>query len=487
MRADLAEADLLRQAPEQVECVSTVDLPTAGFRAQFNRCGFALFDQGLSSAANLTVTIALCRSLQPGSYGAFTLAFASLLVVGSLYTAAVIEPMMVFGSSSFERHFAKYVLSLLRATFIVTIPLAVTLVGFAAMISKSGDGDLARAFGGAAIALPPFLLLLLMRNAFYVRSQTRVAAIASGVNLSVVLGSCYWLSRGSGFSASLAFAPIGAGALLAGLFLIIRLGWREAFTCETIKFREIVQAHRSFAGWNVIATVATLTSSQLMPLLVVPMFVGLKAEAALGAVQNLFGPMNLFIRTVSTLLLPLASRKIRSSGIGQTLHSRVAHFWLLGVFLVAAMYGMFVVSLFKPVAHYMYQGRYDGYAPVGLLLAVSYIAVSVELVLCTGLKAAGQVRSLLWIRGVPAILLPLVLLPGLLTHSLNMIVGAFTLGGGLAMSLAFRAVLALDYSVESRRSANGTAFPVKQPRSCSPSTMSMPRTKKYLTRIEPRC
>src|SRR5690348_9270670 len=74
----------------------------AGARAWSPKGALALLDQGLISGANFIVGILLARNLAPHEYGAYALAFQVFLFLSVGYSAMVLEPLSVFGSSVYR-------------------------------------------------------------------------------------------------------------------------------------------------------------------------------------------------------------------------------------------------------------------------------------------------------------------------------------------------------------------------------------------------
>src|ERR1700682_33424 len=63
--------------------------------------GLAILDQGLISGSNFLVGILLARWLSPAEYGAYAVAFSVLLLLLLVYQSAMLEPMTVFGASTY--------------------------------------------------------------------------------------------------------------------------------------------------------------------------------------------------------------------------------------------------------------------------------------------------------------------------------------------------------------------------------------------------
>src|SRR5690606_39123371 len=70
--------------------------------------GFALMDQALFSGANFLLNILLARFLEPAQYGAYAVVFTWFLLLGTLHTASLTEPILVYGSGKYANRFNRY-------------------------------------------------------------------------------------------------------------------------------------------------------------------------------------------------------------------------------------------------------------------------------------------------------------------------------------------------------------------------------------------
>ena len=75
--------------------------------------GFAILDQGLISGSNFVISILLARWLVPEQYGAYAVAFGIFVLLSLVYQSLVLEPMAVFGGSSYRDCLRGYLRSLL--------------------------------------------------------------------------------------------------------------------------------------------------------------------------------------------------------------------------------------------------------------------------------------------------------------------------------------------------------------------------------------
>jgi O-antigen/teichoic acid export membrane protein len=395
----------------------------------------SLIEQGLASCSNQAVSIVVARGIDPTAYGAFTFAFTMLLMVGVLYYAFIIEPMMVFGSGKYAHNFTAYVALLDCVHWILAAGLIV-IFGIVALVSwHIGNFAIAAAFGGTAIALPFSLYLVLLRSACYVCDEVQLATAGSILNLAlscVGLGVLYWTQYISTFGSFAVMAVAAAGACTLIHTSLFRrkssaphLSSTGAHECPTM--RMVARDHFSFGGVNVLAALAFLASGQLMPLMLIPAFVGLKAEAAVGAVTNLFGPLNLMMRSAAVLMLPAVSRYAHSHGLDGKARRRL--FLAAAALAIAvALYGAVMVLFGRPIMRLLYRGQYNHCEILILIFAFNYVASSIEQILAVGLKAVREVSALVFARGAAALVAPLLAIPGLLAGNLAMVIAAFALG-----------------------------------------------------------
>ncbi|MGH7626911.1 MAG: hypothetical protein ACREOJ_16545, partial [Gemmatimonadaceae bacterium] len=81
---------------------------------------WAITDQGLFAVSNFAMNILLARWLTPTEYGAFAIAYSVFLLFGTLHTALLTEPMLIFGSVKYEADFAAYMRVLLRGHWLIS-------------------------------------------------------------------------------------------------------------------------------------------------------------------------------------------------------------------------------------------------------------------------------------------------------------------------------------------------------------------------------
>jgi hypothetical protein len=156
----------------------------------------ALVDQGLIGTSNFIVGILLARQVSPAAYGAYAVAFECFLGLSIVYGSLVLEPMSVFGPSTYRESPREYLAILLRV-HLATAVASVVILGGAAWIARSlaRNTSLPGALAGTVVAVPCVLLFWLARRAFYVKLKPTAAAYGSVVYCIVLVFGLVVLQR----------------------------------------------------------------------------------------------------------------------------------------------------------------------------------------------------------------------------------------------------------------------------------------------------
>jgi len=115
----------------------------------------AVADQGLFALTNFGVSVLLARWLPQRDYGTFAVAFSALLLMGTVHTALLTEPMLVLGPSRYRGRTASYVHRLAPLHLRLTAGMsAVLLVGLLLLGLGRRQVDAAATLAALAVASP---------------------------------------------------------------------------------------------------------------------------------------------------------------------------------------------------------------------------------------------------------------------------------------------------------------------------------------------
>src|SRR5829696_3659119 len=184
---------------------------------------WAITDQALFALSNFGINILLARWLRPEEYGAFTLAYSIFLVLGTVHSALLADPMIVFGAGKYRDRLSAYVEALLRAHWLLTANGSVVLGIAAICVAMGGNRAIAYALLALAVANPFILLLWLMRRSCYIRVQPNLAASGGLVYMTTVLAAAYLLFRADRLTSPSALLVMGGASLISALWVKSRL------------------------------------------------------------------------------------------------------------------------------------------------------------------------------------------------------------------------------------------------------------------------
>ena len=343
----------------------------------------ALADQGLFAVGNFLLSVLLARWLSASEYGAFTVAFSVFLLFGTLHTAALTEPMLVFAPGRWSQQITQYFRSLLRLHWWGTAIGSVALFALAGFDQLFGRGLLAGSFLAFGISGPVILLTWLARRACYARMRPELAALGGGAYLIAMIGILFVLRSAELVNPVSAPLAMGTAGLVSLAFLIPVLGvgirgvWGGGV--DPLMARD----HWNYGKWSLATAVLGWIPTNLF-VLVLPLGAGLEASGAFRALLNLFIPMMHAISALGILALPAMVRVWagNSRRYGRVIVQLAALFAV-----AAALYGLAIAYFGRTLIDWLYDSKYTAYAPVVGYLAPVPAFAGVAAVLGSALRA----------------------------------------------------------------------------------------------------
>jgi O-antigen/teichoic acid export membrane protein len=320
--------------------------------------GLAIFDQGLVTGSNFLVNIVLARWLPADQYGAYAIAFSVFLLVGMLYQSLLLEPMGVFGASTYKnslRGYFKDMLGLHAISSLVIVVVTGSAAGIAFELGKANG--LAGALFGIALAAPLILLFWLVRRGFYIQLAPGPSTVAGVVYCLITLGGLMLAYRQGWLSPFTALLLMGVGGLGAAVPLLMYLMRTLSPDVSTTDFSETCLRHWRYGRWALASsTLAWVPVNIFYPL--VSSFAGIAQAGDLKALVNLTAPVWQPVAALSTLLLPYATKTQEQKGAADAhrLSRQVSLVFMSGTAVYWCLLFLFRNSAF----HALYSGRYAG-------------------------------------------------------------------------------------------------------------------------------
>lgn len=332
--------------------------------------GLAILDQGLISGSNFLISVLLARWLMADQYGAYAVAFAVYVLFMIVYQALVLEPMAVFGGSSFRNNLRGYLRSLLWIH--VALSLAIVLVLAVSVTVVHGLGltaGLPGALAGLMIASPCMQLFWLARRSSYLELSPTQAAMGSFLYSTLVLGALYLVNRHGLLSPFGAFLLMGLGSAGTAVTMLLRLRSGLRRGGPVLRSREVWCRHWTYGRWALASCIASWIPTYIYyPLL--SSFAGMAQSGQLKALMNFTLPLEQTKAALSLLFLPYAAGVLQEGkSSARVLCGSMA---LVAVGGTAAYWAV-IVPLRGPIFHTVYSGRYTEAAHLIPLVALGSI------------------------------------------------------------------------------------------------------------------
>ncbi|MCC7350106.1 MAG: oligosaccharide flippase family protein [Phycisphaerales bacterium] len=335
-----------------------VDLPQTSTPtvAWLSRGIWAVMDQGLFAGSNFVLNVLLAKFLSERDYGAFVTAFSIFLLLGTIHSALLIEPMLVYGPDRYRGRLPAYFNALTLGHGAVSILASLLLLIGAALCHWFAGPSLAMALVGLAAASPFILYQWLMRRASYVRNAPQQAATAGAGYCVLMVGGLLALEHWKGLTIPSALAVMGTASFLVGIWLAYKEGvtcpWREGKAL----LKEAASEHGRYGRWAMASGLVGFVPAYIY-YLILPMVANLQQSGALRAITNLVMPLLQANVALCILLLP---RLVRCRGTPHFART-VRHAMIILVGASTAYY-LFIAIFHEPIRHLVYGDKFAEYS-----------------------------------------------------------------------------------------------------------------------------
>ncbi|CAN5895943.1 hypothetical protein BH23ACT10_BH23ACT10_07130 [soil metagenome] len=264
------------------------------------RAGWGVADQALSSLTNFAVGVFIARELGPAVFGAFSLMFATYLVVLNASRGMATDPLVVRFSDVSAASWRRAC----RAATMTSLLIGAVAGACCLLASLALDGQTGRAFTSLSVVLPGLMLQDAWRYAFFAARRGHAAFIndlAWAVLLVPFLALALANSSGDVRWFIIAW---GGAATLAGL-----VGALQARLLPRIGLvGDWMRSNRDL-GLRYVAENISFSAATQLRLYGVGVIAGLAGVGALRGAELLVGPINLLIMGLGGLMaVPEASR-----------------------------------------------------------------------------------------------------------------------------------------------------------------------------------
>jgi len=408
---------------------------TEKFLPWMGKGGLALLDFGLYSGSNFLLGILLARWMAPEQYGAYALVFSVFILVTFLYQALLLEPLSVFSGTTYSKNLRGYLKSNFWLHWGVSAVICL-LMGATAVAAKVWwhSPASAMAFAGMTAATPFILIHALGRRSFYLKLSPGPAAFGSSFYCILVVAGSFLIFRLGWLSAFSAFLVMGFAALVGGVIMVFQLNAKLEPATAEMHLHETWTKHWNYGKWALgTCIVGWIPTYVYIPL--VSKFSGLAVAAELRALMNLGGPVLQTYAALSMLFLPYAARVQGTEGArGSSALTRK----LTALFAVGAIaYWMVLIPLRHPLFNLLYAGKYIEASSLLPLFAAETVIWSSALGPAIVLRAMEYPRSLFFANGAASIVAIVFGIPATRYFGLHGVVWSMVISNVLYVAVAF--------------------------------------------------
>lgn len=356
----------------------------------------SVLQQGLFAGAHFVMNVLLARWLAPSAYGAFALAYAVFLLLLMSYSASFCEPIMVYGSSRYADAFPAYIRIVLRAHFLIPLPLILLMACATPLLGRFYTHDFQVAFLVLSLSSPFLLLIWLCRSAFYAQLNPHAGTIAGACYFVLLISLVSILRHYGALSPATAVGCMALSALAvsAGCLYRFRPRGTRLDPVPEWKSTHIMADHWRYGRWSTLTAFAAWIPTNIF-YLILPERFGLESTAALRALMNLMYPLLQSVSALVILLIPVLVRQLTREGPRKVKRTTVQ---LVSLFVpVAVLYFLFLAMFGTRILRFLYAGRYSDIS-TWAVLAVGSVPITSGVIglLGAALRALDLPRLVFW-------------------------------------------------------------------------------------------
>lgn len=318
--------------------------------------GLTIFEYGLVYGSHFLVSVLLARWLSAEQYGAFAVAWSVFVLLSLIYQSLVLEPMSVFGGSTYRSNFRAYFASLMWIHVILSLAIFL-LFGATAGVSRlfGAGAGMPAALAGVTIASPCVFFFWLTRRSCYLEFVPGQALAGAFVYSGVILAALWVFYRHHLLSPFIAFILVAVGSMATGSFLMVRRRLYTRPEGPRPPTKELARQHWNYGAWALAACVASWIPAYIyFPIL--SSFGTMAQSGQLKALMNITVPLEQTKAALTMLLLPYAA-SVQHSKDGSAAKILSMRLTLFGAGMGLAYWAL-IIPFSKPLFHMLYSGGY---------------------------------------------------------------------------------------------------------------------------------
>lgn len=349
------------------------------------KSSWSLVDQVSFAAANFLLNVFLARSLSAFEYGVFSVAFSIYVLIGVIHTALISEPMLVFGASKYNREFEKYLSTLVRLQWILSIVIAAVLLVLSVIALLINQILLASNLLALSITSPTILGLIFLRRTVYIRGQQYLAGLVGVIYLLLIFLLLMFsgVLLGTHIQPWHAFLIMGFSSLF-GIFLLSKWLGLNIPISTFIMTTQVIKEHWNYGRWSLPANLLSWFPWNF-PYIALATFSNVESTGYLRSYINLILPFLQIIAAMNTAIVPVLARRRYTINY----HSFLTRILAL-IAIPSSIYWLLIGIGHNEIVGLLYSGRFIDRSNLLWILAFLPIIEGQIVVLVSGLRASEQ-------------------------------------------------------------------------------------------------
>ena len=346
------------------------------------------FDQAVLSGSSFLLTIILTRVLSLEQVGIYALLWILVLFAQSLHQAAIISPMLVFGSKQVD---GLSQLQYLNGLFYWHLALSVLIASSVGVfmffyLSLYPETQML----GIQFKIPLLVLLVLnndfFRKWFYLKAKHQVVVVIDiivyGIQIALLIG----LGLAQLLDLSGVFNVMIVCQLLASFICFLAA---KVTVVKRTTLKPIFKLHSDFSLWLILASVFQWFTGNVL-LLVGGKMLSMELIGALRIMQNLMGVLNVILLSFESYVPISAAKIFDHSGISDLL--KYLKNTVLKATVLFALPLLLFALLARPIITLVYGVEHSSYAYLLQAYVVLYVFIILAMILRIGLRAIEHTR-----------------------------------------------------------------------------------------------
>lgn len=218
----------------------------------FKLGSFSIFDQAIITGTNFILTIILARLFNERDYGSFSTIYSYLILLCTIHSVIIIEPMMVYGPSKYQKVINYYLISILLFNFIISLILIVIIYIISYILRNMFSLNYDAYIYMLLISEPFIIYFWILKRILYIHEKPmpQISFIGGIFYLLIMLFLIFGFYKYNILSLFNSFLIIGFSNFIIATFLLLKLEPKINIKSNYKIYKDIEKDHFNYGKWS---------------------------------------------------------------------------------------------------------------------------------------------------------------------------------------------------------------------------------------------